>query len=111
MSTLASRDHMHLVTPKKNQIRTSTVLFNVRDSFTFHIKMNWSKNFCTEMQLPTQLLLAAMDPIICLLLNLAVIIETLGGHGGLMFDRAKKTTTNLINEILASSNFRAQRAG
>ena len=93
------------------QLRTSTVLFNVRDSFTLHIKMSWSKNIRTEVQSPTQLLLAAMDPIICPLLNLAVFIETFGGHGGLMFDRAKKTTTNLIDEILASSNFRAQRAG
>ena len=93
------------------QLRTSTVLFNVRDSFTLHIKMSWSKNIRTEMQSPTQLLLAAMDPIICPLLNLAVFIETFGGHGGLMFDRAKKTTTNLIDVILASSNFRAQRAG
>ena len=94
------------------QLRTITVLFNVRDSFTLHIKMSWSKNIRTEMQLPTQLLIAAMGPIICPLLNLVVFIETFGGnHGGLIFDRAKKTTTNLIDEILASSNFRAQRAG
>ena len=93
------------------QLRTSTVLFNVCDSFTLHIKMSWSKNIHTEMQSPTQILLAAMDPIICLLLNLAVFIETFGGHGGLMFESAKKTTTYLIDEILASSNFRAQRAG
>ena len=93
------------------QLRTSTVLFNVRDSFTLHIKMSWSKNIRTEMQSPTQILIAAMDPIICPLLNLAVFIETFGSHGGLMFERAKKTTTNLIDEILASSNFRAQRAG
>ena len=93
------------------QLRTSTVLFNVRDSFTLHIKMSWSKNIRTEMQSQMQLLLAAMDPIICPLLNLAVFIETFGGHGGLMFDRAKKTTNNLVDEILASSNFRAQQAG
>ena len=94
------------------QLRTSTVLFNVRDSFTLHIKMSWSKNIRTEMQSPTQILIAAMDPIICPLLNLAVYMETFGGHaGGLMFDHSKKTTTNLIDEILASSNFRAQRAG
>jgi hypothetical protein len=76
----------------------------VRDSFTLHIKMSWSKNIRTEMQSPTQILLAAIDPIICPLLNLSVFIETFGGHGGLMFDRAKKTTTNLIDEILASQN-------
>jgi hypothetical protein len=93
------------------QLQTSTVLFNVRDSFTLHIKMSWSKNIRTEMQSPMQLLLTAMDPNICPLLNLTVFIETFGGHGGLMFDRAKKTTTNLIDVILASSNFRAQRAG
>ena len=94
------------------QLRTSTVLFNVRDSFTLHIKMSWSKNIRTEMQSPTQILIAAMDPIICPLLNLVVYMETFGGHaGGLMFDYSKKTTTNLIDEILASSNFRAQRAG
>ena len=34
------------------QLRTSTVLFNVRDSFTLHIKMSWSKNIRTEMQSP-----------------------------------------------------------
>jgi len=71
------------------QLQTSTVLFNVRDSFTLHIKMSWSNNIRTEMQSSTQLLLAAMDPIICPLLNLAVFIETFGGHGGLMFDRTK----------------------
>jgi hypothetical protein len=57
------------------QLRTSTVLFNVRDSFTLHIKMSWSNNIRTEMPSPTQLLLAAMDPIICPLLNLVVFIE------------------------------------
>ena len=82
------------------QLRTSTVLFNVRDSFTLHIKMSWSKNIRTEVQSPTQLLLAAMDPIICPLLNLAVFIEMFGGHGGLMFDRAKKTTINLSMKSL-----------
>jgi len=57
--------------------------------------MSWSKNIRTEMQSPTQILLAAMDPIICPLLNLAVFIETFGGHGGLMFDCAKKLPLNL----------------
>ena len=82
------------------QLRTSTVLFNVRDSFTLHIKMSWSKNIRTEIQSPTQILIAAMDPIICPLLNLAVFIETFGGHGGLMFDRAKKLPLTLLMKSL-----------
>jgi hypothetical protein len=52
------------------------------------------------MQSPTQLLLAAMDPIIFPLLNLAVFIETFGGHGGLMFDRAKKLPLTLSMKSL-----------
>ena len=82
------------------QLRTSTVLFNVRNLFTLHIKMSWSKNICAEMQLPMQLLLAAMDPIICLLLNLTVFIETFGGHGGLIFGHAKKLPLTLLMKSL-----------
>jgi len=51
--------------------------------------MSWSKNIRMEMQSPMQILLAAIDPSICPLLNLSVFIETFGGHGGLMFDRTK----------------------
>ncbi len=53
-----------------------------------------------EMQLPMQILLAAIDPIICPLLNLSVFIETFGDHGGLMFDRAKKLPLTLSMKSL-----------
>ena len=62
--------------------------------------MSWSKNIHTEMQLPTQILLAAMDPIICPLLNLVVFIEMFGSHGGLMFGCTKKLPLTLLMKSL-----------
>ena len=43
--------------------------------FALKTKVRWSKNVMEERQCPPQILLGAMDPLFCLLLNLAVYLE------------------------------------
>lgn len=93
------------------QLKTSTILFNYRDPYSLHIKMCWSKNIRTERQSPTQILFAAMDPIVCPLLNIAILMETLGSEGGLIFGRSKQTAAHLLKQVYSSSAFTSQRPG
>jgi hypothetical protein len=81
------------------QLAASTLHFNYREPFALHIKMCWSKNICTERQSPTQVLFASMDPIVCPLLNIAILIETVGYEGGLLFGRTNKTAANLLKQV------------
>ena len=73
--------------------------------------MCWSKNIRTESQSPTQILFAAMDPIVCPLLNVAILMETVGSDAGLMFGRSNKTAANLLKQVYASAFFTLQRPG
>jgi Transcriptional activator of glycolytic enzymes len=43
--------------------------------FCLKTKVRWSKNVMEERQCPPQILLGAMDPMFCLLLNLAIYLE------------------------------------
>ena len=93
------------------QLATSTILFNYRDPFTLHIKMCWSKNIRTERQSPTQILFPAMDPIVCPLLNIAILMEMVCSEGGLLFGKTNKTAANLLKQVYGSHFFTSQRPG
>ncbi len=58
------------------QLATSTILKNVHNPYTLHIKMCWSKNIVSENQLPIQMLFGSMDPLVCPFLSLAVYFES-----------------------------------
>ena len=93
------------------RLKTSTILFNSDNPFTIYIKMCWSKNIRTERDSPTQIIFAAMDPIVCPLLNLSVMMEALGTVGGMLFGRSNKTAANLLKQVYKSTLFTAQRPG
>ncbi len=86
------------------QLAMSTLLINYREPFTLHIKMCWSKIFRTERQSPTQILFASMDPIVCPLLNISILMETVGSEGGgLIFGKTNKTAANLLKQVYQSA--------
>ncbi|KAL3772556.1 hypothetical protein ACHAWU_006754 [Discostella pseudostelligera] len=93
------------------RLATSTVLFNSDHPFTLYIKMCWSKNIRTERDSPTQILFASMDPAVCPLLHLAVMMEAVGTAGGLMFGRTNKTAANLLKQVYESPLFTSQKPG
>ncbi len=61
------------------KLKKSTMSFNLQYPFSLMIKMCWSKNIQEERESPVQTLLGSMDPLICLLLNLAAFLEFGGG--------------------------------
>jgi hypothetical protein len=77
------------------QLVTTTVPYNYSVLFTLYIKMVWSKNIQMERESPTQILL----------LNLAVIMETVGTEGGMLFGRSHKTVANHLKQVHSSSFF------
>ena len=93
------------------QLATTTVLYNYSAPFTLYIKMVWSKNIRSERESPTQILLAAMNPLVCCLLNLAVMMETVGTEGGMLFGRSHKTVSNHLKQVYSSSFFTSTRPG
>ena len=93
------------------QLATTTVLYNYSAPFTLYIKMVWSKNIRTERESPTQILLAAMNPLVCCLLNLAVMMETVGTEGGMLFGCSHKTAANHLKQVYSSSFFSSTRPG
>ena len=46
--------------------------------FTLRLQLRWSKNIIEERACPHQVVLGAMDPLLCVLLNLAAFIELEG---------------------------------
>lgn len=93
------------------RLATSTVLFNSDNPFTLYIKMCWSKNIRTERESPTQIMLAAMNPLVCPLLHLAVMMEAIGTTMGILFGRSNKTAANLLKQVYGSPLFKAKRPG
>ena len=93
------------------KLSTTTVLFNYSAPYTLYIKMVWSKNIRSERESPTQIMFASMDPIICPLLHLAVLMETVGTEGGHLFGRSPKTAANFLKQVYSSSFFTSQRPG
>ena len=93
------------------RLALTTVLFNYSATYTLYIKMVWSKNIRTERESPTQILLAAMNPLVCALLNLAVMMETVGVEGGMLFGRSHKTASNNLKQVYSSSLFSSTRPG
>jgi hypothetical protein len=93
------------------KLSTNTVLYNYSAPFILYIKMAWSKNIRSERESPTQILLAAMNPLVCTLLNLAVMMETVGVEGRSLFGRSQKTASNNLKQIYLSSHFTSVRPG
>ena len=93
------------------QLACTTVLYNYSAPFTLYIKMAWSKNIRSERESPTQILMAAMNPLVCCLLNLAVMMETVGTEGGLLFGRSHKTAANHLKQVYSNSFFSSTRPG
>ena len=48
---------------------------NPNFSFALSSKIKWSKNMMEEREVPEQVILGSMDPLVCPLLNLAVYLE------------------------------------
>ena len=78
---------------------TSTIHFNSSDQFMLHVKNCCSKNIRTERESPTHIMLAAMVPIVCPMLSLAVLMETVGLGAGLLYGRCSKTAANLLKHV------------
>ncbi len=94
------------------QLATTTVLYNYGAPFTLHLKMVWSKNIRSERESPTQIMLAAIDPLVCPMLNLAVMLETVGvGENGMLFGCSHKTASNNLKQVYRSSFFTSTRPG
>ena len=93
------------------QLATTTVLYNYSAPFTLYIKMVWSKNIRSERESPTQILLAAMNPLVCCLLNLAVMMETVGTEGSMLFGGSHKTASNHLKQVYSSPFFSSTRPG
>jgi hypothetical protein len=93
------------------QLATTTVLYNYSASFTLYIKMVWSKNIRSERESPTQILLAAMNLLVCCLLNLAVMMEAVDAEGGILFGRYHQTASNNLIQVYSSSFFSSTRPG
>ena len=93
------------------QLATTTVLYNYSTPFTLYIKMVYSKNIQSERESPTQIFLAAMNPLVCCLLNLAVMMETVGTEGGMLFGCSHQTSSNNLKQVYSSSVFSSTRPG
>ena len=57
-------------------------------------------------------MLAAMNPLVCAMLNLAVMLETVGaGENGMLFGCSHKTASNHLKQVYFSSFFTSTRPG
>jgi hypothetical protein len=79
--------------------------------FTLYIKIVWSKNIQSERKSPTQIQLTKMNPLMCCLLNLAVMLETVGMEGGMLFGCSHKTASNNLRQIYSGSFFISMQPG
>jgi len=94
------------------KLEKSSLSFNHRFPFTLLCKMTWSKNIREERESPTQLLLPAMDPLLCPLLNLAIFVESHAPAGLHLYgDRLNRSVANILENILSSDHFTAIRPG
>jgi hypothetical protein len=57
------------------KLAKSTLLFNSCEPSTLNIKMNWSNDIWEERKCLMQILIGAMDPLVCPLLTLAAWLE------------------------------------
>jgi len=80
-------------------LATGTVLKHEPYPFVLNIKMCWSKNIQSEQQSATQILFAAMDPVVCPILHLGIFIETVVGN-------TNQNISGLLNKIFSSIFFK-----
>ncbi len=88
------------------KLEKSFISFNHEYIFTLLCKMTWSKNICEERESPTQLMLPAIYPLFCPLLNLEIFfgksckcwIAFYGEH-------LNRSVDNILENILSSKHF------
>ena len=96
------------------ELVTTTIQRNLRHPSCLQLKMRKSKNIRSERDMPTQILFASMDPLVCPYLNLAVHIEMFGsgGLGRKIFDcKSTRNFTNYLEKLFSSPSFKAVREG
>lgn len=81
--------------------------------FVLRLQLRWSKNITEERSTPHQLVVGAMDPVVCVLLNLAGFIELEGlanfpeQDDRFIFGiKAENTIRSVLKEILADHDFK-----
>ena len=81
------RFHFNLISRINNstQFLISNISLNPDFDFTLQSRLNWSKNVREEREAPNQILIGDMNPLYCVLLEIAVYMKVfLGiGRGGL----------------------------
>ena len=96
------------------ELATTTIQRNLRHPSCLQLKMRKSKNIRSERDMPTQILFASMDPLVCPYLNLAVYVEMFGtgGLGRKIFDcKSTRNFTNYLEKLFSSPFFKAVREG
>ena len=93
------------------KLATRTVVKHMQFPFALNLKMCWSKNIMTERQCPTQILFAAMNPLLCPMLRLGIYLETVGTHGDLLFPQTNKSSADQLGVLFASKFFTSLREG
>ena len=81
--------------------------------FSLRLQLRWSKNIVKERACPHQLVLGAMDPMICVLLNLGAFIELGGldrfpeeGDEFIYGTKAERTIRSCLEEIVTDPDFK-----
>ena len=81
--------------------------------FTLRLQLRWSKNIIEERACPHQIILGAMDPLLCVLLNLAAFIELEGfgnfpeeGDEFIFGTKAERTIRMCLEEIITDPAFK-----
>ena len=93
------------------KLATQTVVKHMLFPFALNLKMCWSKNIMTERECPTQILFAAMNPLLCPMLRLGIYLETVGTHGDLLFPQSNKSSADQLGVLFESSFFTSLREG
>ena len=78
--------------------------------FALKTKVRWSKNVMEERQCPPQILLGAMDPLFCLLLNFGVYLEeTLARNPNQLYLFTDSTTDNAPKNLIQTYRKRLEK--
>ena len=93
------------------KLATRTVVKHRQFPFALNLNMCWSKNIMTERECPTQILFAAMNPLLCPMLRLGIYLETVGTHGDLLFPQSNKSSADQLGTLFKSRFFTSLREG
>lgn len=81
--------------------------------FTLQLQLRWSKNIVEERSCPHQIVIGAMDPLLCVLLNLGAFVELEGlgnfpeeGDEFIFGTKAERTIRMCLEEIITDPSFK-----